>query len=353
MASQAATLTSAPSGSATLSVPGARTSGWIVSPWFDILFFVNVFWLLAFLPAYVSAEGVPHVEFWQVHFIASPHRWITLFLIALDPDRRGSRAWLFVLIAVGLAAVLGGVQLATGGLAALGVSYYAWNSWHFAAQHSGIVRMYSRKAGGGRRWLETYGLRTFILYAGIRLIPGFDRLLGLMLLDVQLVDWAVLVIPAYMIAVELTGRPTHRAPKLLYLTSVCLLYTSIIMAAHTQQRMLILALVAATTIFHSVEYFAFLTHYARRRQTHGSPGMFQKMARHWVMLLAWFLVSCGIVFSTADRMYFTLWYAVNLWASFLHFAYDGLIWKFRVKETAKVLDIDLPSAGAASAVADT
>src|SRR5256885_14533168 len=87
----AAALTRAP-----VSPPPAAPSGWIVSPAFDLLFFANLGWLLAVVPGFVAPEGVSHVEFWQVYFLTTPHRWITLVLVTLDPDRREGRTWLFV-----------------------------------------------------------------------------------------------------------------------------------------------------------------------------------------------------------------------------------------------------------------
>ncbi len=321
---------------ATAASPGAR--GWMVSPWFDALFFANLLWPLAFLPWYVSSDGTAYIEFWQVHFLASPHRWLTLVLVSADPDRRAGRTWVFIFIALAIAAVLMGVQFATGSLAALGLAYHTWNGWHFASQHSGILRIYSLKSGGGHRGLETYALRPFILYAAVRLIPGFDQLLRYFYLDVHAVDLTMLLIPLAMLAVELSRGVAIRLPKLMYLASVCFLYSSLILAAHYDHKTLIIALVAAATVFHATEYFAIVSHYAWRRRQQGTACAFQTMARHWTLVLAWFLVSCGVIFSTADRLFVTTWYAVNLWASFLHFAYDGLIWRLRAPATAKVLE---------------
>ena len=312
--------------------------GWIVSPIFDLLFFANVLWLLAFLPAYLSPEGEPYIEFWQVYFIATPHRWITHFLVVTDPDRRAGRNGLFVAIAVGLAVIIGGVQLGTGSLAALGLSYHVWNGWHFGAQHSGILRIYALKSGVGRRWLDTYAVRLFVVYAAIRLIPGFDRGVEFFRLDVAWLDYAVLAVPVGMLCSELVSMSRDRLPKLSYLTSVCALYSSLILAAHFQQPKLILSLVTAATIFHSFEYFAIVGHYANRRQDHGSQGIFQLVARHWILTLFWFIIAFGIVSSTAHHLIAEIWYGVNLWASFLHFAYDGLIWKLRRPATAEVLE---------------
>jgi hypothetical protein len=322
-----------------------KRSGWIVSPLFDLLFFANLLWPLAFLPSYVSPDGTPYLEFWQIHFIATPHRWLTLLLVATDVDRRSGRTWLFVVIAVVVAAVMAGVQITTGSLAALGLAYYCWNSWHFASQHSGILRIYARKSGGAHRWIDTYLLRGFVLYASLRVFPGFDYLLASVWLDVAWFDYVMLATAAGMVVAEILGPSDHRLPKLCYLVSVCGIYSSVIVAAHNQQTSLLVALVVATTIFHSVEYFAIVTHYAWRRQEHGSAGIFQHVAQHWLMVLSWYLVVLGVIVGTGERYLNTAFVAVNMWASFLHFAYDGLIWKLRQPSTAKILDAE--STGAA------
>src|SRR5688572_15043674 len=126
-----------------------RVGGWIVSPAFDLLFLANVGWLLALVPGFVSAEGTPHIEFWQLYFITAPHRWITLLLVAADPDRREGRTGLFVALAVLALAAVAGVKLFTGAFVCLLLIDYVWNGWHFASQHFGVLRIYARKAGGG------------------------------------------------------------------------------------------------------------------------------------------------------------------------------------------------------------
>ena len=50
---------------------------------------------------------------------------------------------------------------------------YVWNGWHFASQHSGVLRMYTRKVGGGWHILERHGLRLFIFYV-IALTAGWS-----------------------------------------------------------------------------------------------------------------------------------------------------------------------------------
>ena len=81
--------------------PAVRAaSGWIVSPAFDLFFFANLGWLLLLIPGLATSDHSGPVEFWQIYFLTTPHRWITLLLVATDPERRENRDRLFVGIAV-------------------------------------------------------------------------------------------------------------------------------------------------------------------------------------------------------------------------------------------------------------
>src|SRR5689334_15119936 len=92
---------------------GAQT-GWIVAPAFDLLFFANLGWLALLVPGFASADGATPIQFWQIYFLTTPHRWITLILVASDPSRREGRTWLFVVLAVLALIVVWGVWLSTG-----------------------------------------------------------------------------------------------------------------------------------------------------------------------------------------------------------------------------------------------
>ena len=321
----------------------AGRSGWIVSPLFDLLFFANLLWLLAFVPAFVSAEGKPHVEFWMAYYLATPHRWMTILLAVFDPDRREGKTWQFVAIAVLTALLIGAVVWVDGNLRRLALLYALLVGWHFASQHAGILRIYSRKAGGGRRWLETWPPRIFVLYGSMRLLPGLDNALRYLFLELDTVDLVMLGIPAVMLAVELFDRPWQRLPKLLYLASFSGLYSALILAAHFHNRTLCFALLAGATIFHSVEYLAGATHYAWRRRTLGSAGVFQKMARNWAIVFPWYVVGAGLIYNFGDKSFVFIWFIVNLWASILHCAFDGMMWKLGDPATAKVLDVEIPT----------
>jgi hypothetical protein len=329
--------------------PGQPSGDWLVSPAFDLLFLANLGWLLALIPGYVAAEGIVHVEFWQVYFLTTPHRWLTLLLVAADPDRRAGRRLIFPALAALALVAVAAVYLSTGAFACLLLVDYVWNGWHFAAQHAGVLRVYSLKSGGGRPWLEKHGLRLFIFYVTLR-TAGWTT--GWLEGDpathawLRLADRLALTVPAALVALELIGRPWLRPGRATYLASVCGLYSLLLVGLSSGLPSLVLSLAVAAALFHAVEYLALVTHYAWRRQTVGSDGLFRAVARHWLAALAAFLLLLGTFAAVVQRQGVAWWVGLNLWAAFLHYAYDGLIWKLRQPATAQALGAGEPGASA-------
>lgn len=318
--------------------------GWIVSPWFDCLFLANVAWLVLLLPGFATAADTP-VDFWQIYFLTLPHRWLTLVLVVADGDRREGMHRKLVTVALVATAVVAGVWFGTGALTCLAVADFLWNGWHFASQHAGVLRMYSRKVGGGWPWLERWGMRIFVTYAAIRTAgwaTGWIEAEATYHLWLHIVDAAVLVVPALMIGVALAGRSRARVGKLAYLFSVCLLYSGLVVSLSFGIRSLIVPLATASSMFHAVEYLAVVTHYARRRRNHGSAGAFRAMAANWLAFLTGYVVLLGAVGVTLDGAgpaVAEAWAAANLWMAFIHYAYDGMIWKLRKPATAAALGV--------------
>ncbi len=358
-------------------------SPWIVSAAFDLPLIANLGWLLFCIPGFIPVQGPSHVEFWQIYFLTLPHRWLTLLLVASDPDRRGSRSVWFVVIALITCVVVVGMRWATGAFTCLALVDYVWNYWHFAAQHGGVLRMYSRKAGGGRPRLETWGLRLPIFYVALRLAgwsTGWTESYASAASVINALDFSMLGIFGLLWAVELlatlrrlaspgdspvvsAGPAGERLPavsdhaqqmadsgprrgKLIYLASVSGLYTLLMIGLRTENRPLVLSLALAVAVFHATEYLAIVTHYAWRRQSQGTAGAFQRIARNWVTALAVYIVCWGLCAYLVDHGSQSLrefWLGLNLWASALHYAFDGMIWKLRAPQTAKVLGVELPA----------
>ena len=319
---------------------GTRT-GWIVSPWFDILFFINIYWIVAFFPFYASADGEPYIQFWMAYFLATPHRWLTLVVAATDRDRRYGQTWLFVLIAIFFAIVIGVTLWTTGDFRSLFLFYTIFLGWHFAGQHRFILKIYSGKSGVGIGWMEDWLPMIFIMYTSIRLVAFVEPMFHFSQFNgLRVVDMAMMAIPVSMIGVELFNFSRDRIPKLLYMVSFFFLWSAVLWAAHLHMNVLASVLLAAVTVYHSVEYLAMVTYYAWRRQELGSKGMFQVMARNWTLIFAWYVIGCGLLYSVGNAFFVVACFAINTWASLLHCAYDGMMWRSRDRETAQVFGMD-------------
>jgi hypothetical protein len=315
------------------------STGWLVSPTFDLVFLANIGWLAVLLPGFLAADGKPYTEFWQIYFLTTPHRWLTLILVTLDSDRRVGRDLLFIGLALVAAAVVLGARLTSGTFLCLALIDTLWNGWHFAAQHYGVLRLYSRQSGSAS-WLEWWLVRPFVFYITLRVAAHTLRWFHDMptILDgIRLFDGLMLLIPIALLGREVGNRAWQRPGKLAYLLSFCLLFSGLLIAVRLDASRWVLALASASATFHAVEYLALVTFYAWRRTESGSPGLFRRMASRWLGLLALYIVALGLMAVAAQSYLRETWVGLNLWAAFLHYAYDGLIWKLRRPETARIL----------------
>lgn len=324
-----------------------RAGGWIVSPAFDLLFLANLGWLLLLLPGFASRAGTA-ADFWTLYYLTLPHRWVTLVLVAADADRREGRTRKLAVIAAAAAVVVAVAAVSTETLLCLAVVDFVWNAWHFGSQHAGVLRMYTRKVGGGSAWLERWGVRLFVTYAAIR-AAGWTT--GWLEGDAEALAWlraadlGMLAVPAALLLTNAAGLTRDRVGKFAYLLSLCSLYAGFLTALSLGRVEWVVVFAAAGSLFHAVEYLAVVTHYARRRETVGGDGPFRIVARYWLLFLgAYVLVlgSAGVWLADPAHGVAPAWAAVNLWAAFVHYAYDGMIWKLRRPETAAALGVANP-----------
>jgi hypothetical protein len=143
-----------------------------------------------------------------------------------------------------------------------------------------------------------------------------------------------------LVLTNLFGFTIQRLGKLTYLLSVMLLYSLFLLALRQQWAGLVVVLAVAGSLFHAVEYLAIVSHYAMRRQRIGSDGLFRQLARNWVLYLVLYLVVLGSIASfmvgTTGWLH-QAWLGVNVWMAFVHYAFDGMIWKLRRADTAAVI----------------
>lgn len=308
--------------------------GWLVGPWFDALFIANVAWplllLLQWSDGFAGREGV---SFWQIYFITTPHRWITLALVFLDRERFGQRKGVFLALAAIVAAVVLGVRFSTGTLTCLLAIDYVWNAWHFAAQHHGVYRIYGRMSEPGRTsglQVEKWSLRLFLLYVILR-VAGATWSSATLESWLAIGDWFILAVPLALVAADVVRYRGGSLGRTLYLVSVCLLYVALLAAVHFQRPALVLSLATASALFHAIEYLSLVGWSVERRHAAVGDrmGLLGYLAPRWGLTLAAFMLILGAGGWLLDQGWLQAWLTVNVIVAFLHYAYDGLIWRHR------------------------
>lgn len=315
--------------SGTASRPHAAS--WLVGPWFDLFFIANIAWPLLFLVQAWDADASAGLTFWQLYFITTPHRWITLALVFLDRGRFEQRRGIFLSLAIAAIVLCLGIRFSTGALTCLLTVDYLWNAWHFSAQHHGVYRIYGRLADPSpSSWLsvEKWIMRVFLLYVILRVASATwaDAEIDARL---RMVDLFVAPLPLFLLLRLLASPRKGHAGSVMYLLSVCLLFGSMLWAVHTRQVGLVLALATASALFHAVEYLAIVTWSVRRRHDSAANemGTFAAFVPRWGVALAVFIAVLGLGGYLLDSRGMEIWLVLNVIAAFLHYAYDGLIWR--------------------------
>lgn len=328
-----------PSGSRASAVQSASqmaSQPYLLGPWLDLIFLANAYWPVLFMVAYLGgtqAEG--RLLFWQVYFITAPHRWITLLLVACDRNRTRGREGRFL----GLTCVIiSGCLFWRAGsstLLCLGVIDYLWNAWHFASQHHGIHRIYERRCerttSQASVFTEKLLFRGFLLYVIARVAGfGWTNSEWLNGWRAASLDPFIAIIPAMFLlkqfrAIRAGGRLWNSA----YLISVMVLFSALLAAAHWERRTLMIQLALCSAVFHSIEYMGIVTWASTTPSNTQRNDLFGKLARQWGLFLVFFVLFLGLSNYILAHGNPDLWILINLIVAFLHYGFDGMIWKTR------------------------
>ncbi len=312
----------------------AASGGWLINPWCDLLFLANVAWPLVLLVELTGGlDAHAGVQFWQIYFVTTPHRWITLALVFLDGDRFRQRSGVYLGIAAIVIAFCLTVRVSTGTLTCLLTIDYVWNAWHFAAQHHGIFRIYGRLAEPERTaglLTEKVAMRAFLVYVAVR-VAGWSWALPTLDAWLARADWCVLLVPAWLIARELRHLSRVNLGRLAYVTSVSGVYVGMLGAVHFRRPELLLMLATASALFHATEYLAIVTWTVRRKHGGGndSRGVLRIFAPRWGLTLAVFMTVLGLGGWMIRLHLLEFWLLLNVIVAYLHYWYDGMIWKVR------------------------
>jgi hypothetical protein len=290
--------------------------------------------------------GRDGLQFWQIYFITTPHRWITLALVFLDRERFGQRKIAFLSIAAAVAILCLGVRLTTGALTCLLTIDYVWNAWHFASQHHGIYRIYDRVGVGERREaavgkrssttavsanLEKWSMRLFLLYVILR-VAGATWSYAELEQGLRMMDWAALAVPAWLLIREL-GRLAIAIGRSVYLISIMTLYVSLLAAVHLNRPAIVLSLATASAVFHATEYLALVAWsvHGRHAANPDRLGIMNYLVPRWGLAMGVFILVLGACGWMLNERWMQPWLLVNVIVAFLHYAYDGMIWRQRAK----------------------
>lgn len=316
------------------SKPHRKHDGWILGPWLDLLLIANIFWpLLVLVQLDEGFSTRATIQFWQIYFITTPHRFSTLGLVLLDrnPYRANPRFMLGFAAVVILVCV--GVWIGTGALTCLLAIDYLWNAWHFASQHHGIYRIYGRLAGAKSlipAWLEKLVLRAFMLYCIVRVAQVAAR--PGMLTDVlSITDYLAPILPCVVLLDCLVHFNRNSIGRIVYLVSVIGLFSGMLWAVHSGFPAIVLTLTTASAWFHASEYLAVVGWRMRKQSGDGTihtrDRIFRWIAARWIFSLLIFVVILGSCGWMLEHHLLEYWLLLNVIVAFLHYGYDGLLWK--------------------------
>jgi hypothetical protein len=206
---------------------------------------------------------------------------------------------------------------------------YVWNAWHFASQHHGIYRIYGRLGGpapAAGLALEKWAMRGFLLYVILRVASAtwsdaaWEEWL-------RTADWVAAAVPAWLLIREATRAGA--AGRTVYLVSVLGLYSALLWAVHERRLELVLPLATASALFHAIEYLSLVSWSVRQRHASAADrmGLLAHLAPRWGIALGVFVLVLGAGGWLMDQRFLELWLFVNVVVAFLHYAYDGLIWR--------------------------
>jgi hypothetical protein len=317
---------------------------WLIGPTFDLLFVANLAWpAIALLALLGTADTYQQLLFAQIYLITTPHRWITLALVFLDRDLFWAEPARFTAVGLGLVG-LGLVLIAVSG-SLLGPSRalllliavdFAWNGWHFAAQHAGIARIYGRLGRPDQSLasvtFERRALRGLVLWTFARLaiyLLGTQQVSGLAWLTPEVrgyLAWADLVAltPAVAVVLREAMSPSTLGRQV-YLGSMVLLYAASLVALTIENVAAIKAILLTGAAFHATEYLAVVGWSMPRRRGSAMAFLLPRLG----LVLASFMLILMATNAWADRAVPHTWVVVTLLVSLLHYGYDGMIWKTR------------------------
>ncbi len=293
---------------------------------------------------------VPAMLVLVVFLVNYVHRHLTFALVYADREEFEARRTVYLALPLFMAAITAGFVYFNVFVVLLTLSVM-WTMYHSVAQKYGLTRIYSRKAGYGAAWLDRGVIFSWFAYlvfaladkekdtlpnfsAGQTILDYIGDYIGLMGAISHALLAVALLFTAVYIATEYGNRHRISIPKNLYVLSVLLLYSIFL------YDMVIGYIVFAFS--HGIEYIAFVNMYVKKkyRQRPASRTLLARASSRLRLhsgLFSLLIIALCLLGMQYDKAAFAT-YIVG--SSFLHFLYDGWIWKVRKPGVGKPLDIE-------------
>lgn len=333
---------------------------WIQGAAFDLTFF-SFGWLAVWLAFAAWGDTQTKLLVTFVLSVSFIHRTITHLFVYGDPEIFQERKRTYIVLPIFLlvittVAVL--FRLGYFGLRlpqifiSLAVASTLWNFYHSIMQKMGLMRIYSRKGGVGKAWLDKAVLFSWFVYLFLQLplMPGTRKEISSLAavgktmvkgIETQL-SWlpyltglslAVAVVMTALYLKEEWKAPKFQWPRNIFLASILLLYALFFYD--------FLAAYAAFGFSHAIEYIAFANLFAHRKYAgeNAPPSFMKSFVRNQILsMLAFGGALFGICFYWNLTSPMTLGWLI-IGSSFLHFLYDGWIWKLRKPQVSAPLGL--------------
>ena len=330
-----------------MSTTAQSSKYWIGNPTTDLTLF-DFGWIPVFLSLIVFKEHMGFIILFVLMF-TSVHRHYTFALVYGEKEEFEKRKTLYVLLPI-MAVLVTFASLYLDVFQILVAVSVPWVLYHSVSQKYGITRIYSRKAGYGKAWIEKGVIFSWFVYLFFALM-GKEKdtlhqyragkvilsLVGDYLGYLTLISYFLLAVAVFFTLLfvyqEFKNRHQLSTAKVLYVFSTLLLY---FIFFHS--------LVVGYIVFgfsHALEYIAFVNIFVNSKYKKKPDSMSPLAMASKKLWLYSALFSIGILVLSLLGMKLNenafLIYIVG--SSFLHFIYDGLIWKVRRPEVGKPFDI--------------
>jgi hypothetical protein len=331
----------------TLAATAETRRTWIHAPAADLALF-GYGWLIVLLPLlWVDAWIYPIV--FAVLMVNDLHRHYTFVLVYGEPEEFEKRKALYISLPI-IAALVAFAFIYSKSFPVLLTISVLWTMYHSVGQKYGITRIYARKAGYGEAWIEKGLIFSWFFYVVFAIaekeaatLSQFDAgrvilaSLGDVLKYMTALSYPILAVALVFVALfvrqEYENRHRMSVAKVLYVLSILLLYA-----------VFFRSLVIGYVVFgfsHALEYIALVnifvkTKYARRPE---AQSLLARASRRWWLSSSLFAIGVVAVCAVAQLRYEQALGIYIVGSGFLHFIYDGLIWKVRQPEVGTPLGI--------------